>query len=278
MIYIFQALFCESKNIIEKYNLCKDTEITKYQVFKNNDDGICLTVTGSGMCEAAIAVSYICARFDVSEKDFIINAGICASLCKNGTFLCNKITDYTTKRTYYPDMLYKTGYPEAHLMTVPVVADSKLLDNISDDLADMEAAAVYQAAIHFVQPHHMFFLKTVSDNGQINDISKEYITGLMKKEENRFFELIETIRYFLQNNSENEADLIENSEEFKTLCRDLHCSETMKNDLLKLITYLELSGSGYRDTIDRLYKNAILPCNNKNEGKACLDELRRELL
>lgn len=278
MIYIFQALYCEAGNIIERYKLNKCTDISVFQVFKNDAEGICLTITGSGMCEAAAAVSYICAYFNADVSDFIINTGICAGRGKCGSYLINKITDYTTKRTYYPDMLYRTDYPEAELMSVPVVADEEFLAKNNDVLIDMEAAGIYQAAIHFVPPHHMFYIKTVSDEGDAAAVHRDYVNRLMRKEEDKLYGLIGLIRGLAEEKSVPAENMLKRDGFFEKLSRDMRCTETMKNDFFKLIMYLELSKTDYRARIDELYGNGILPCSNKNEGKACLDELRRELL
>lgn len=101
---------------------------------------------------------------------------------KGVAYLCSKITEEATQKTFYPDILYRHPFPEAAVVTgmnvrrkasvseehvcqkadMPQNTDTanpvKLCDTelYNIELYDMEAAAGYQAAHHFFGPHQMF--------------------------------------------------------------------------------------------------------------------------
>ena len=98
-------------------------------------------------------------------------------------YLINKITEQSTGRTFYPDMLLKSDIDECEAVTAvkPLTTEEmkRLSERSKDDghavlpcVYDMEAAAVYQAASLFVGPHCMHFIKVVSDSGEKIDQSR----------------------------------------------------------------------------------------------------------
>ncbi len=70
-------------------------------------------------------------------------AGFSSDICMGSIFLGNKLTEQMTGRTFYPDMLMKANFRECEIVTV-----ARVLNEGSDSVVyDMEAAAVYQAAV-----------------------------------------------------------------------------------------------------------------------------------
>lgn len=87
---------------------------------------------------------------------------------------CNKITEQTTGRTFYPDVIYRHPFAEAEIVTqaVPYRGANETQDpenGAGARLYDMEAAAVYQAGAYYFGPHQMTFLKVVTDHGVAGD-------------------------------------------------------------------------------------------------------------
>lgn len=146
MIYIFSAFYAEAKNIIDHYGLKKEKslETVRFDVFAN--DSIRLVITGVGEINAVAAVSNIGGAYGISPDDEILNVGCGACFssetCLGSIFLGNKLTEQMTGRTFYPDMLMKTGYRECEIITVVKV----LNEGSKPVVYDMEAAAIYQAA------------------------------------------------------------------------------------------------------------------------------------
>lgn len=284
MVYIFTALYCEAQIFIKYFNMTKNLENTWFQEFHNETAGIRLTVTGVGEIAAATAVSSICAVYRPTQGDLLINVGICAHTSKkDGIFLCNRLIEQATGKTFYPDMLYRHDFCEGTILTgmMPWNAqnDGGIIsaDARTEILYDMESCAVYQAGIRFFGPHQMIFLKVVSDNG-MTEISKEQAAFCMEKYEDCIIEYIMKIADITQENSRCKNALYGDEEQLvKTFCEDLHCSKAMRDSMRQHIRYLALSGMDYIGIIREMYEKKLLPCKDKREGKQRFEEFKRRL-
>lgn len=282
MVYIFCAFYGECSGLIKHYNL-KKRQADKYyrfDVFENENQPVRIILTGQGSVMAAAAVSGAASFFGIKAEDAIINVGTCAGDYEPGqVFICNKITEEATGRTFYPDMILRSGLPERELVTVPVVIHKPIHEYVNKDsydmaLYDMEAAAIYQAANLYVGPHRMGFVKVVSDNGDIEGLTPDFIKKLMA-------EAVDEIASYVDMFVTDTHDMCraEESTQFTNqLCKDLHCSKVMENQVGQLIKYLSLEGTDYMTYINRLYDEGRLPAHDKKNGKVCLDEIKRELL
>lgn len=307
MVYLFTALYCEAYIFIKRYNLTKNQESTWFQEFYNETAGIRLAITGVGEIAAATVVSSVCSIYKPTQEDFLLNVGICAYTAKNnGIFLCNKIVEKVTGKTFYPDMLYRHPFCEETIVTEmqpwsnnnddaemqPWSSNNDNAqmqrwnsDNVNAKMPahDMEAAAVYQAGIHFFGPHQMIFLKIVSDKGTIEEVSKEQVIFLMEKYQDCIFDYIEQILAIMQKNRYYKNCLcpyekqLEEEKQIETFCMDLHCSKAMKDSIKQYIRYLKLAGMDYTSIIQDMYKKELLPCKDKREGKIRFEEFKRRL-
>lgn len=278
MIYIFTALYCEANALIKEMGLVRDNLIHNFQVFHDDNNSVVLTVTGSGKIAAACAVSSICTHFDANGNDFFINYGCCAGIgdvTDNGLFLCNKITDYDSKRTFYPDLLYRNNLSEAEIATVgSVISDAH---GYETGMYDMEASGIYQALGYFAGPHQMSFVKFVSDKGDgenvtqsdIERLSKRYLDGLLQYIGNLQSAALEEKEDYDTETGDSWIDRVS---------KDMHCSATMKASFMQLIKYCRLSGTDYKKPAQEMYAAGLLPCANKNEGKKCLERFAEQLL
>lgn len=315
MIFIFTALYCEARMIIEAFQLEKNVRNTRFQEFYREDAQIRLTITGVGEIAAAAAVAGCCAQYPGSpeaapEEDFLLNLGICGGEeGMEGVFLCNCLTEQATGKSFYPDMLYRHAFPEAQVVTgmtpwkgrpeyaagprpgkgcagTAVWEDSggsccagKGGAESEGRLYDMEAAAVYQAGRFFFGPHRMMFLKVVSDHGADGTVTAEQVHRQMETHRD---DICNYIRFLLSIGRERQGRsrrlLPEEEELVRELGNDLRCSETMRGSLRQYIRYLSLTGVDYRAVIRTLYEEGRLPCHSKREGKQCFEELKRRLL
>lgn len=282
MVYVFCAFYGECSGLIKHYNLKKrqTDKYYRFDVFENENQPIRIILTGQGSVMAAAAVSGAASFFGIKAEDAIINVGTCAGDYEPGqVFICNKITEEATGRTFYPDMILRSGLPELELVTVPVVIHKPIHEYVNKDshnmaLYDMEAAAIYQAANLYVGPHRMGFVKVVSDNGDIEGLTPDFIKKLMA-------EAVDEIASYVDMFVTDTHDMCraEESTQFTNqLCKDLHCSKVMENQVRQLIKYLSLEGTDYMTYINRLYDEGRLPAHDKKNGKVCLDEIKRELL
>lgn len=315
MVYVFCAFYGECSGLIKHYNLKKrqTDKYYRFDVFENENQLVRIILTGQGSVMAAAAVSGAASFFGIKAEDAIINVGTCAGDYEPGqVFICNKITEEATGRTFYPDMILRSNLPERELVTAPVVIRKSIHEYANKDshnmaLYDMEAAAIYQAANLYVGPHRMGFVKVVSDNGDIEGLTPDFIKGLMAEavdEIASYVDMFVTDAGNWHNDRQDAFDKLnsgknnsiqqqhmehyslnddmcraEESTQFTNqLCKDLHCSKVMENQVRQLIKYLSLEGTDYMTYINKLYDEGRLPAHDKKNGKVCLDEIKRELL
>lgn len=315
MVYVFCAFYGECSGLIKHYNLKKrqTDKYYRFDVFENENQPVRIILTGQGSVMAAAAVSGAASFFGIKAEDAIINVGTCAGDYEPGqVFICNKITEEATGRTFYPDMILRSSLPERELVTAPVVIRKSIHEYANKDshnmvLYDMEAAAIYQAANLYVGPHRMGFVKVVSDNGDIEGLTPDFIKGLMAEAVDEIASYVDRfvtdagnwhndrLDAFDKLNSGKNSSIqqqhmehyslnddmcrAEESTQFTNqLCKDLHCSKVMENQVRQLIKYLSLEGTDYMTYINKFYNEGRLPAHDKKNGKVCLDEIKRELL
>lgn len=278
MIYIFTALYCEAHLFIKQFNLVKNQERTWIQEFYNESASIRLTVTGVGEIAAATAVGSVCSTYNPTQGDLLLNIGICAHTTKNdGIFLCNKIIETATCKTFYPDMLYRHNFSEGTIVTGMQQWNGGK-DVPAESLYDMEAAAVYQAGLHFFGPHQMIFLKIVSDCGAAENVSKEQVIHLMEKYQDCILDYIGQISAITQENEcRKNCPCQEKERLIETFCTDLHCSKAMRDSAQQYIRYLMLTGQDFISIIQDMYKKNLLPCKDKREGKLRFEEFKKRI-
>lgn len=305
MIVVFCALFCEAEALIAHFQLHKDNANTHFQVFGDAERELRVAVTGTGPVAAAAAVGSICTRYGVGKNDMLLNIGTCAASDEpaGGIYLCHKLVEAATGRTFYPDMLYRHPFAEATVITRDTVWQGEAGGTAERTvLYDMEAAAVYQAGSRFVGPHRMQFIKLVSDHGagasarslpckgegraQSEDgmsppenISSRRILALMRQQEDRLSAYVERLERILREEDAGRAELSPPGQSWLArLGEDLHCSQAMRGQLRRLLWYQELSGGNYEAVISEMYGEGKLPCKDKREGKTCFEELKRRFL
>lgn len=278
MIYIFTALYYEAQIFIQKYNLIKNQERTWFQEFYSETAGIRLAITGVGELAAAAVVSSVCSLYKPAPNDFLLNIGLCAHTAHhNGIFLCNKIIEQATGKTFYPDMLYRHNFLEGTIVTGMQLWEDKAY-YIPAIMYDMEAAAVYQTGIHFFSPHQMVFLKIVSDKGSAKEVSKEQAVLLMEQYKNHIFDYIKQLSVIAKDQHSFQNLQSEKNEKIvEAFCADIHCSKAMKDAIKQYIHYLTLSNIDYISIIQDMYQQNQLPCKDKKEGKLYLEEFKKRL-
>lgn len=303
MIYVVTALYQEAHGLIRELELKKNTAYAPFEVFDNESAGIRLVVTGVGEIASAAAAAAVCARDGADAADFLVNIGCCAAAegadsgCEpadrdmdsgygaahaaqiGDLYVCHKITEQATGKTFYPDILYRHPWKERELVTGMQPLQRAAAHGA---LYDMEAAAVYQAGIRFFSPDRMLFLKVVLDFGIAGQerMTAEALTGLLEQH-------VKEVTAFLANlwkaADEEEAlrsDGILQEEEtvLERLFAALHCSQTMRASARQYITYAALTGYDWKAELEEWYARGLLPCKDRREGKVRLEELKQVLL
>ena len=298
MIYVMMALYQEAHGLIRELELKKNTAYAPFEVFDNESAGIRLVVTGVGEIAAAAATAAVCARDGADAADFLVNIGCCAAGgCEpadrdmdsgygaahaaqiGDLYVCHKITEQATGKTFYPDILYRHPWKERELVTGMQPLQRAAAHGA---LYDMEAAAVYQAGIRFFSPDRMIFLKVVSDFGIAGQerMTAEALTGLLEQH-------VKEVAAFLTNLREaadeeetlrNDGILQEDETVLERLFAALHCSQTMRASARQYITYAALTGYDWKADLEDWYARGLLPCKDRREGKVRLEELKQVLL
>lgn len=159
-IFIYVALPCEAKPLVEHFGLKKATTIQPFAVYFNQ--GICLTVTGLGKSAMAAGVAYTQALFAAAEHPVLFNIGIAGhkNHAVGDLFLIDKITDADSLKSYYPPLVFTPPCPTANIQTV----SKPQLSYDQHYLCDMEASAFYETAVRFSTSELIHCLKVISDN------------------------------------------------------------------------------------------------------------------
>ncbi|MDD2661251.1 MAG: hypothetical protein PHY54_16490 [Methylococcales bacterium] len=159
-IFIYTALPCEAKPLIEHFSLKRDAAVQPFAVYLNHE--ICLTVTGLGKSAMAAGVAYTQALFASIEHPVMLNIGIAGHKDHplGGLLLIDKIIDVDSRRSYYPALIFTPPCPSGSLQTV----SKPLLNYDQLHLCDMEASAFYETAMRFSSSELILCLKIISDN------------------------------------------------------------------------------------------------------------------
>lgn len=298
MIYVMMALYQEAHGLIRELELKKNTAYAPFEVFDNESAGIRLVVTGVGEIAAAAATAAVCARDGADAADFLVNIGCCAAGgCEpadrdmdsgygaahaaqiGDLYVCHKITEQATGKTFYPDILYRHPWKERELVTGMQPLQRAAAHGA---LYDMEAAAVYQAGIRFFSPDRMSFLKVVSDSGVAGQerMTAETLAGLLEQH-------VKAVAGFLANlwKAADEEEALrsggisqEDEAVLEQIFAALHCSQTMRASARQYITYAALTGYDWKVELEEWYARGLLPCKDRREGKVRLEELKQVLL
>ncbi len=304
MIYVVTALYQEAHGFIRELELKKNTAYAPFEVFDNENAGIRLVVTGVGEIAAAAVVAAVCAQDGADAADFLINIGCCAAAnagadsgCETvdsgmdsgygaahaaqigDLYVCHKITEQATGKTFYPDILYRHPWKERELVTGMQPLQRAVAHGA---LYDMEAAAVYQAGIRFFSPDRMLFLKVVSDFGIAGQerMTAEALTGLLEQHVKEVVAFLTNLREAADEEEtlRNDGILQEDETVLERLFAALHCSQTMRASARQYITYAALTGYDWKAELEEWYARGLLPCKDRREGKVRLEEFKQVLL
>jgi hypothetical protein len=289
MVTVYCALYPEAQELIGAFQLKKETAQKHFQVFSGKEAGIRVVITGAGAVAAAAAVAELSTCYPPEKQDILFNFGSCASGEGDAVgelFLCNKITEMSTGRTFYPDVLYRHPFAEAALVSAPKVMGPEEMRGLSG-LCDMEAAAVYQAGNYSYSPHQMLFVKVVTDHGvapQTADHAEKRadFQEQLRAAGKRLCPYLAELRTLCEEERETAAAHSalrqQASKDAKVLGEKLHCSVTMQAGLDQLLFYCLLTGKDYAGRVEEYARRGCLPAKDKREGKKLLEELRAELL
>ena len=198
MINIVVAMPCEAKPLVEYFSLCRNSQLHAFPVYET--DAMTLIASGVGKVNSAAAVAWL-AGIQQSSDTIWLNLGMAGhtSLAPGTVLLANKVTDMTTKRSWYPQALFRVNNDSTALITVDEVID----DYPPDAMIDMEAAGFMAAAEKFSTLENIHLVKVISDNRltPAKLVSKTSIDSLLRKQLPGIEQLINALREVSQNDS-----------------------------------------------------------------------------
>lgn len=288
MLYIATALYQEATPWIQAFSLKKNNDFTRFQVFSN--EKICVLVTGTGPLHASIAITVLFEQNPPGPNDLLINFGLCGcsdlSVKKGTCFLCNQLTDTTTMRDLYPDMLYTLPFQEARVYTSPILIDSSLMNQLQPShtlfLGDMEAYALMYAASYHMQAHQMLFFKIVSDYMTV-PLSSQDLSLISKWLSNAVQQILSLPLMVTVLQAQplvaNDSWTTRLTCLYSQLIDDLAATETMKHTLRQHINYYRCRHEDIEERIEQfLSVHPIHSCKLKTERKQYYEQLKQLLM
>ena len=335
MIFIFAAHYGEVENIIKQKKMgkrkisfpflqyCTDgwnesgakkeqkqagKELSCMKESAAADGRILLTICGEGRNNAAAAVAATLAREEAKKGDILLSIGSAAMLKGAGEerslgrwFLIHALEEEGSGRAFYPELLYRTDFPTARLITGDEVlrrSDVNWATEMCDGrpecmgveetlLYDMESTAVFQAANAFLSLENLFFLRCGTDFGVGENGSghlengktvPEMLREQMRKEEEKVFSFLSDLeRLDVEKEKEREKEEAF-LRESTTLAEELRLSFVLAKKLEGLLSYAESLSSEWRAYFQKKREEGCLPCRDKRGGQKVLSDFTAWLL
>jgi len=204
ILNIVTALHCEAKPLIEHFQLKKISEGNPpFPIFVNKEQTIHLIVTGVGKVKAAAGTTFLHCWTGSKPTSCFLNIGIAGStqFALGDCLLIHKIMENSTGRCWYPFVSLIKNKNQGQLITHDVPQQSYP----AAGLVDMEGAAFFQTASHFVSQEHIQIMKIVSDNdtSSQNQLNEETVKQFVAKNVSS----ISDVAHYLLNLSEQENNL-----------------------------------------------------------------------
>lgn len=203
MNLIVTALRPEAVPFIQRLRLKRVLSITSHEVYRHRD--FCLIITGAGLTRAAIGTA-VALQFLAHENitcDTVTNIGVAGS---NGDFelgalvRATKITNETTKESFYPDVTVNIPCASGFLKSSPIPIEAPTLWE-PQTLGDMEGVAFFEACKTLLPIEKVLVLKVVSDLFAPTEITKSSIQAHIEANAERVIEAIRTVQAAIQSSS-----------------------------------------------------------------------------
>lgn len=318
MITIITALYSEAKPFLEYLTLKKNTSLQQLTLFEG--ENIRLLITGVGEIAACMTVTRYFTLFPPAKTDIAANIGLAGCLLPSGTknlpalgscYLAAKLTESSTERTFYPDLLYQNSFAKAELRTVPAIA-KKSADSITQTfsascsampsnsaasavpsssvvsaatpplpLVDMEAAGIYQAALPFLSTERMFFFKTISDYGVSPGQPPIAPDVLIAPHVCSILAFLNEVQTAVSTEPSNCPPAFSSKEQaaIDRLLRQLPMTAFLQQELLRQLRYYKLCGNSADDLLAAFLDSLpSVSLHGKKQGKTYFDRLTEQIL
>lgn len=172
-VFVFVALACEARLLVQAWNLKKLTQQKPFAIYSNQERVV--VIAGVGKLAMAAAVAYTMCLYAEIVSPILINFGIAGhqNFPVGNLYLADKITDCETAKNHYPQLTFANHFQTSAVKTLTKPSS----DYADDSLFDMEAAAFYEIATKFNTNEFLHSLKIVSDNtdSAIENISEAMV-------------------------------------------------------------------------------------------------------
>jgi nucleoside phosphorylase len=178
MIHIICALKCEARPLIQHYNLRHNGNTELFNSYLSIENDLTLTITGSGMANAAAGTCFVHDHFNTSNTDVWLNIGVAGhqSIDIGQAVLARRIQKTGTGQVWSPQIDFELPCQTADLLTL-----EKPCKGYTDTMYDMEAAGFFRAASLYATNELIHSLKIISDNTtqSAQGLSASYVEGLI---------------------------------------------------------------------------------------------------
>lgn len=192
-VLIITALQSEARPFVDHYGLKKETLQRGLFIFEG--EKISCFTTGVGPRNVKKRLSSLF-KMNEHSRSILVNVGIAGGRKDNTDigkmYSVNKIMDEVSGRTWFPEMLIKTGLQEMPLTTV-VKGVSNGGEHI-EGLVDMEGAAIFDIGVQHMNVHQMHFIKVVSDHMDVVLDSPDHVEKLIEGQMPKLIETIELLQ------------------------------------------------------------------------------------
>ena len=187
-LFVFIALPCEAKPLIQNWGLKKLQGTHPFAIFADRERVV--VVTGIGKVLMAGAVGYTLSLFPDRRHPLLLNLGIAGHRENSlgSLYLAEKILNKDTGKNFYPQLPFHSPVKTAMVATLATPQSSY----DEDCLYDMEAAAFYEMACKFSSNELIHCLKIVSDNTQspLENINENVVETWISEQMNPIADLI----------------------------------------------------------------------------------------
>ncbi len=171
ILFVFASRF-EAAGLIEALGLKHHPGPGRFPIYRSDDRPVSAVITGSSKVSAATGAALALREHGAGPRApvHLVNLGAAAAAgtfaAAGEAFLANRIHDVDTGFDYYPDLLARHPFREAGIASGSrMVTPEDFAAHPEWELAEMEAAGIFQAAVRFVTTGHVHFIKVVSDYG-----------------------------------------------------------------------------------------------------------------
>ena len=160
MIQLVVALPAEARPLVSHLALERDSEPSRFKIYRRDD--IALVLSGIGRAGAAAAAEHLFAHTGERRDAFWLNVGVAGHATREvgEPILAHKVVEAASGRSWYPQWVLDRPCATGEVRTVDRVEEAYPLDA----LYDMEASGFFRAASRFATVELVQAQKVVSDN------------------------------------------------------------------------------------------------------------------